>query len=221
MSSGSPVATWLRDVIDSLIGLGSAVRRDDPDSVHQARTMTRRLRVVLGLVPGDAAKPARKELGKYGRVLGEARDLEVRAELAAHLLDEIGDSDDTDAAHQRLVTGVLAEYREAHARLVEYLDGRAYRRLITLLEDVAEDAEDLDELAVQHEARKHARALRYLAEALGDDGTAKLGARLQDAFGEHRDYTLLARSLEGEADRSIAEVRRAARERGQASLGKK
>ncbi|AYG02576.1 CHAD domain-containing protein [Gryllotalpicola protaetiae] len=221
MSSDPSAATWLRDVIDSLIGLGSAVRRDEPDSVHQARTMTRRLRVVIGLVPGDAARPARKELKNYGRALGAARDLEVRAELAARLLDELGDDDDTDAAHQRLVTGVLAEYRVAHARLVEYLDGRAYRRLLTLLEDVADDAEDLDELAVQHEARKHARALRYLAEALADDGTAKLGARLQDAFGEHRDYTLLARSLEGETDRSIAEVRQAAQKRGQASLGRK
>ena len=221
MSSDSSVATWLRDVTDSLIGLGSAVRRDDPDSVHQARTMTRRLRVAIGLVPGDAAEPARKELKSYGRALGTARDLEVRAELAARLLDELGDDDETDAAHQHLVTAVRAEYRDAHARLVDYLDGRAYRRLVTLLEEVADDAEDLDELAVQHEARKHARALRYLAEALGDDSTAQAGAALQDAFGEHRDYTLLARSLDGETDESLVRVREAARKRGQASLAKK
>ncbi|GAA4179681.1 hypothetical protein GCM10022287_32400 [Gryllotalpicola koreensis] len=202
-----------------MVGLGTAVRRDEPDSVHQARTMTRRLRVIVALVPSDAGRPAARELKHYGRVLGDARDLEVRAELAARLLDELGDDDETDAAHERLVTDLRAEYREAHGRVVEYLDGRSYRRLLALLEDVAEDADDLDELAVQHEARKHARALRYLAEALGDDDTAKTGAALQDAFGEHRDYTLLARSLDDETDPSLVRVREAARKRGAASLG--
>jgi CHAD domain-containing protein len=214
--------SWLRDLIASFDGLGIAVRRDEPDSVHQARTATRRLRVVLGLVPGHAAERARKELKHYGRVLGAARDLEVRAELAEELLEGLGDrdrdrdrdsGDDAGAARERLVEAVRAEYRSAHAGIVEYIDSPAYGRLLALLEDVTEDAESLDELAVQHEIRKHARALRYLAEALGDSETARIGAALQDAFGDRRDFTLLARSLDGEEDRSLARVRDAARKR--------
>jgi CHAD domain-containing protein len=220
MTAEPPVETWLRDVIASLVGLGTAVRRDEPDSVHQARTATRRLRVMLSLIPGDAARTARKQLKRYGHVLGAARDLEVRADLASGLLDELGDDDETDAAHERLIADLRAEYDTAHAAIVEYLDGADYRRLLTLLDDVIDDAEGLDELAVQHEARKHARALRYLAEALGDDGTAAMGAELQDAFGERRDYALLARALDGEQDESLARVREAARKRGEASGGK-
>jgi CHAD domain-containing protein len=212
------VEDWLGDAVDSLIGLGSAVRRDEPDSVHKARTMTRRLRVVLALVPGETAAEARRELKRYGAALGATRDFEVRAELAGELLAELGDDDEGDAAHDRLIRAARDEYLHLHEAVVEYLDSHAYRRLVGLLEDVAADADDLDELAVQHEARKHARALRYLAEALGDAETAKTGSRLQDAFGERRDYELLARSLEGEGDESLAAVREAARRRSRASF---
>lgn len=213
----TPVETWLRDTIDSLIGLGIAVRRDEADSVHKARTMTRRLRALLALAGGETARAARTELKHYGRVLGTARDLEVRAELAQGLIDEVGDGDETDAAHRRLIDDVRAEYDAAHAVVVEYLDGPRYRGLAERLGELHNGAAALDELAVEHEARKHARAMRYLAEALGDDETAELGGALQDAFGEHRDYTLLARSLDGEEDESLARVREAARRRSESS----
>lgn len=218
MGEASAVDTWLHDTIDALIGLGAAVRRDEADAVHRARTMTRRLRAVLALVPGDAAQAARKGLKHYGHVLGAARDLEVRAELAQRLLDDLGDDDGADAAHRRLVDDVRAEYAGAHAVVVEYLDSPRYQRLLDRLEELHSGSASLDELAVQHEARKHARAMRYLAEALGDEHTAELGSQLQDTFGDHRDYTLLARSLEGEDDQSLVRVREAAQERGQASL---
>lgn len=218
MGEESSVRTWLRDTIDALIGLGAAVRRDETDAVHRARTMTRRLRAVLGLVPGDAASAARKELKHYGRLLGAARDLEVRAELAQGLLDELGDGDETDAAHRRLVEDARTEYSAAHAAVVDYLDGAQYRALVDRLEEVHDAARSFDTLAMEHEARKHARALRYLAEALGDEKTAQLGASLQDAFGDRRDYTLLARSLDDERDESLTRVRDAARERGETPL---
>jgi len=206
------VEEWLRGVVAALAGLGTAVRRDEADAVHQARTATRRLRAVLAVVPGEAAAAARKELKSYGRLLGAARDLEVRAGLAAQLLDEAGEQG-ADAARERLVDDVRAAYRDAHERVVAYLDGSAYPRLLELLDVAAGDAEGIDELAVQHEARKHSRAMRYLAEALGDDETAAAGAALQDAFGDRRDYELLARSLDGETDEPLVRVRDTARAR--------
>ncbi|MCL2794076.1 MAG: CHAD domain-containing protein [Microbacteriaceae bacterium] len=210
------VESRLADIVDALIGLGSAVRRDEPDAVHKARTMTRRLRAILPLLPGRDAHEALAGLRRYGRALGGARDLEVRAELGEQLLADIHDDDLEDAAHERLVTAVRRERAAAHAAVVEYLDGPRYRHLLEHLEAVRAAAADLDGLAVQHEARKHARAMRYLAEVLGDEKTAATGAALQDAFGAQRDYTLLARSLEGETDESITRVRDAAWKRARA-----
>jgi CHAD domain-containing protein len=218
MAEAANVETWLADTVDSLIGLGPAVRRDDADAVHKARTMTRRLRVILRLMRGKAAREALDGLRRYGKVLGGARDLEVRAELGERLLADIHDDDEGDAAHERLVAAVRRERVAAHRAVVAYLDGPKYARLLDRLEAVRAAADELDGLAVQHEARKHARAMRYLAEALGDERTAETGAALQDAFGEHRDYTLLARSLEGD-DASVAAVREAARRRGEAARG--
>ncbi|GAA4158627.1 hypothetical protein GCM10022286_11780 [Gryllotalpicola daejeonensis] len=215
MNESEALDDWLRDTIATLVGLGTAVRRDDADSVHQARTTTRRLRAVLKLAPGDAAAELRHELKRYGQLLGTARDLEVRADLATHLLGELGDQSETDAAHERLIAGPRAAYRDAHAVVVDYLDGPGYRRLLELLDAVTDDADGLDVLAVEHEIRKHARSVRYLAEALGDDETAAEGARLQDAFGDRRDLELLARSLDGETDESLVRVREAARKRAE------
>jgi CHAD domain-containing protein len=209
------VGAWLREVAAELAGLGAAVRRDEPDAVHKARTMTRRLRAVLAVVPGEQAQRARAELKRYGTVLGEARDLEVRAELAAGLLVELGDDDETDAARERLVAGIRTAHAEAHGRVVDYLDGRGYARLLELLEEATAGGDGVDELAVEHEARKHARAMRYLAEALGDAETAATGAALQDAFGARRDYELLARSLDGDTEEPLVRLRHAARVRAQ------
>jgi CHAD domain-containing protein len=215
------VGGWLREVAAALTGLAAAVRGDEPDAVHRARTMTRRLRAVLAAVPGEPAQRVRAELKRYGTVLGAARDLEVRAQLAAALLAELGEDDETDAAHARLLAGIRALHAGAHRRVVAYLDGPAYARLLGLLDRLlagwpdgaAATGEGIDELAVEHAARKHARALRYLAESLGDAGTAATGAALQDAFGARRDLELLARSLDGESDASLVRLREAARAR--------
>ena len=60
------------------------------------RQSLQRLRAVLGLVPGEEARTARAELKRYGQVLGAARDFEVRAELAAKLLEDVADADEDD-----------------------------------------------------------------------------------------------------------------------------
>ncbi|MFF2494748.1 hypothetical protein [Agromyces sp. NPDC058064] len=82
-----------------------------------------------------------------------------------------------------------------------------------------EAVDGLDEWEVRHEVRKHARALRYLAEALGDEQAAAVGAALQDAIGDQRDHLLLARWLdddaEAESDESIRGVRDIARRRAE------
>lgn len=218
MTSG--VDGWLEGAIADLEGLGLAVRRDAPDAVHKARTTTRRLRTVLRVVPGEAAKQARRALRAYGELLGAARDLEVRADLAEQLIEESGGDAETDAARDRLVAPARRAYHDAHRHIVAYLDGPAYARLAAQLERAVDDAASVDELVVRHEARKAARSMRYLAEAVGDEATAEAGAERQSALGGHRDLTLLARSLEGEGDPVLARVREAAHARAAELLRK-
>ena len=54
----------------------------NPDSIHEARVATRRLREVLPLIGGvNAETPMNAEVKKAGRVLGRIRDLDVDTEL--------------------------------------------------------------------------------------------------------------------------------------------
>jgi CHAD domain-containing protein len=66
--------------------LDLAVRRDEPDAVHQMRVTTRRLRSVLRsfpmILPSDATRHLRDELKWLGAVLGEARETEVLTGLS-------------------------------------------------------------------------------------------------------------------------------------------
>ncbi|WP_022881349.1 CHAD domain-containing protein [Gryllotalpicola ginsengisoli] len=220
MATRSDVATWIDGVIETLLALEEPVRRDEPDAVHKARTATRRLRVVLPLVPGEASARAQKQLRRYGHRLGAARDLEVRAALAERMLRELGRTRGKADARRRLVDEVRREYAAAHGRVVGFLDGPGYGKLRRALEEVREPAASVDELAVLHAARKAARALRYLAEAYGDLEKAAAGEAVQDALGEHRDSELFARDLDGADDPVSAELCRRARRRANELVSK-
>jgi CHAD domain-containing protein len=89
-SAGEAVAAYVDTQAARLAALGPAVRRDEPDAVHQMRVSARRLRAALQAFPAVLPRPAtrhlRDELRWLGQVLGEARDIEVlKAALAAEL----------------------------------------------------------------------------------------------------------------------------------------
>lgn len=93
------VLAYLRTQADALKLLDPMVRRDEPDSVHQMRVATRRLRSTLRsfgqVIPRSGTTRLSGELKWLGTVLGEARDAEVLAELGAlppldHAADEGG-----------------------------------------------------------------------------------------------------------------------------------
>jgi CHAD domain-containing protein len=82
--AGEVVLAYLRDQATTLKSLDPMVRRDEPDSVHQMRVATRRLRSTLRsfkrvIGRGDHLAA---ELKWLGGVLGQARDAEV---LEGHL----------------------------------------------------------------------------------------------------------------------------------------
>jgi CHAD domain-containing protein len=136
-SAGEVVLGYLRAQADALKSLDPMVRRDQPDSVHQMRVATRRLRSTLrsfGAVisrPGTARIDA--ELKWLGGVLGEARDVEV---LAQHLhagLRGLGVEQRIGPMQARVQGHFAGIAADARAAVLEALDSERY---LSLLDDL-------------------------------------------------------------------------------------
>ena len=82
-SAGDIVLAYLREHAARLGSMDPRVRADEPDSVHQMRVATRRLRSTLQsfgeVIPRSGTEPILAELKWLTGVLGEARDAEVLA----------------------------------------------------------------------------------------------------------------------------------------------
>lgn len=134
--AGEALIGALRDDVDRLLAAEPEVRADAPDSVHQMRVATRRLRSVLRsygkLLVKKPAATMGAELKWLAGLLGEARDAEVRADRFAALLAEHAERArraDIDAVTARLVDAERERYRAAHDEVSAALDGARYREL--------------------------------------------------------------------------------------------
>jgi CHAD domain-containing protein len=89
-SAGDVVLAYLRQHAARLGAQDPLVRADEPDSVHQMRVTTRRLRSTLQtfgeVIPRSGTREILGELKWLGGVLGEARDAEV---LASRLAENV------------------------------------------------------------------------------------------------------------------------------------
>lgn len=164
--------TVIRTAADGLFATESAALDDLPDGVHQHRTHVRRLRSVLAgfrrYLDESAVHALRAQLGGWGAELGVVRDAEVRAQVAAAALAELGIHD--AGVRIRLVDAEWTEYRLAHARLRELRDtprGSARAAAIAsfaddppMTRDAEADASDLSG-AARHEARRVLRAAKH------------------------------------------------------------
>jgi CHAD domain-containing protein len=92
-SAGDIVLAYLREHAVRLGSMDPMVRADEPDSVHQMRVCTRRLRSTLQtfgeVIPRSGTGEILAELKWLGGVLGEARDAEVLASRLAQNLRTI------------------------------------------------------------------------------------------------------------------------------------
>ncbi|MFD7325715.1 CHAD domain-containing protein [Streptomyces sp. NPDC059875] len=99
-TAGGRVLAYVREQVDAIVALDPAVRRDLPDSVHQMRVATRRLRSAFKtyrkVLDRTVTDPVGEELKWLAGELGVARDQEV---LLARLTDRI------DALPRTLVLG--------------------------------------------------------------------------------------------------------------------
>ncbi len=139
-SSADVVMAYVEEQAGKLKAFDPMVRRDEPDSVHQMRVTTRRLRSTFqsfGTVLRAAdTRHVGDELRWLSHVLGDARDSEV---LAEHI------QDDADHVPAELVMGpVKARLREHFAPLaartrkavLEALDSERYFTLLNELDQI-------------------------------------------------------------------------------------
>lgn len=174
-SAGDMVLAYLRVQTGVLTSLDPRVRADEPDSVHQMRVATRRLRAAFRtfgrVIPRSRSEQVAAELKWLGHLLGAARDGEV---LAAHLRESLRPTPPEliIGPVQARVTGYFAPRRAAaRAELLEALDSPRYATLLTDLTQLCHEpptgpqadapARDVLPSAVRRAYRQASKRMRH------------------------------------------------------------
>lgn len=178
--------TIVRSLVTALERADAEVRADIPDSIHKMRTIVRRLRSVLASFSGVFDRPAvddlRQRLRRLGSVLGEARDLEVRAAAAERELESIPPELQDDESTARLVEGDRVAFGAARDRVIAYLSNSPYYRLLDSLDDFAAAPRSQDP-AVGKRAGESVERLAQRALRTASKRTLKRAAKLPQTEG--------------------------------------
>lgn len=138
--SGAVVQAHLREQVEELAARERGAREDEPDAVHKMRVATRRLRSALStyrpLLDRKRTDPVRDELKWLADVLGKPRDAEVLRDRLRQLAEEQPGDLLLGPVLRRIDLDLNAQHRDGHNHLLEALDGRRYRQLITALDDL-------------------------------------------------------------------------------------
>ncbi|GAA1500555.1 hypothetical protein GCM10009760_62210 [Kitasatospora kazusensis] len=176
-TAGALLAARIAEQSGVLAGLGPAVRADAPDSVHQMRIASRRVRSALRAYGPPLAGVA-GELRWLASVLGQARDSEVLGELligrAARLPAECG----PEQLVTRLTTWSRAQAEQARPQVLAALDGPRYAALTATLARLSAEPPPADGLpALAELARREQRRVsaRLRAAAAAESGTERDG----------------------------------------------
>ncbi|MEU6824951.1 CYTH and CHAD domain-containing protein [Streptomyces atriruber] len=138
VTAGDHVLAHLRAQRDALLSLDPAVRRDLPDSVHQMRVATRRMRSAFKsyrkILDRTVTDPVGEELKWLAAELGVDRDQEV---LTERLTGRIGALPRTlllGPVRGRLRIWTVARRAGSRRRTVAVLDGKRYLALLHSLD---------------------------------------------------------------------------------------
>ena len=136
--AGRVILGYFADQVAALKADDPLVRMGEPDSVHQMRTIIRRLRSTLAsfgrMLRASQTDPLDEELRWFGSVLGAARDVEV---LEAHLAAQVD-----GIPEPQLIGPVMARVgghftrlgEQARAEVLEVLDSARYFALLDRLD---------------------------------------------------------------------------------------
>lgn len=137
VTAGDHVLAYLRAQRDALVALDPAVRRDLPDSVHQMRVATRRMRSAFRsygkIVDRTVTDPIGDELKWLAGELGVDRDQEVLTERLTARITALPRTLLLGPVRGRLRIWTAARRSGSRRRTVAVLDGKRY---LALLESV-------------------------------------------------------------------------------------
>ncbi|MEO3973407.1 CYTH and CHAD domain-containing protein [Streptomyces sp. CAU 1734] len=141
--AGGHLLAYLREQSEALLSHDPAVRRDLPDSVHQMRVATRRLRSAFRsyrrLLDRSVTDPIGEELKWLAGELGVARDQEVLTERLRAGLDALPRTLLLGPVRGRLRIWSAAHGSGARRRALTTLDSRRYRALLDSLDALLAD----------------------------------------------------------------------------------
>ena len=174
--AGDVVTAYVGDQASRLKALDAAVRRDQPDAVHQMRVTTRRLRAALQAFPTVLPQPAtaelRDELRWLGQVLGDARDAEVLEQHFQAALADLPVELVIGPAKARVTMHFAPEQAAARKAVLKALDSRRYFRLLDDLDRLLDDPPQTaaatapaDEVLPQAVAHAYRRTKRRMVRA--------------------------------------------------------
>ncbi len=188
------VVGYARAQRDALLAMDPAVRRDEPEGVHDMRVATRRLRSTLRtfrpLCNSERAGAVRDELKWLAHQLGAVRDAEVMRDRLAEAVRALPEELVVGPVAARIDGWLAAGIEADRRRLLEALDSTRYYALLDALDDLLDAVpaqpsvrtvvdrarkalrradRDLDAARDDpslHEARKEFKRARYAVEAL-------------------------------------------------------
>ncbi|MFG2605760.1 CHAD domain-containing protein [Streptomyces sp. NPDC048514] len=205
VTAGDHVLAYVREQREKILEYDPGVRRDVPDSVHQMRVATRRLRSTLrtfGKVLDPAVTDAvAVELKWLAGELGLDRDQEVLAERLTTALDALPPALVHGPVRKRFTTWAGARHGSARGRLLGILDSARYLALL----------DTLDALLADPPLRKNAAGKpgKVLAKAVRKD-LAKVSRLVTEALdlppGEERDVAVHEARKKGKRTRYAAEA---------------
>ncbi|MGW7315292.1 CYTH and CHAD domain-containing protein [Streptomyces sp. NPDC054865] len=142
-SAGAHVLAYLRAQRDTLVAQDPAVRRDLPDSVHQMRVATRRLRSAFKsygkVLDREVTDPLGEQLRRLAAELGVDRDQEVLARRLRSRLDELPADLRLGPVTDRLRTWNTERRRASRDQALAALDSAWYAGLLDTLDAVLAD----------------------------------------------------------------------------------
>jgi CHAD domain-containing protein len=135
--AGVVVQTYLSEQAEQLVSADLRVRLHEPESIHDMRVASRRIRSTLGtfrrLFDAERARDLEDRLRDLGAQLGKARDSEVLLERLLAALEEVPQTFVLGPVRRRLQEELRGEYLRSRAAALEFMGSAAYA---TLLDDL-------------------------------------------------------------------------------------
>ncbi|MGW3241706.1 CYTH and CHAD domain-containing protein [Streptomyces sp. NPDC001070] len=190
-TAGDVAMTYVHEQVTAIMGWDPAVRRDEPDSVHQMRVSTRRLRSAFKSfrreLDREVTDPVGDELKWVAGVLGMERDREVLAERLQDRLAELPEELVTEPLTAR-IGGDAPVHEGARKELLRELGGPRYFRLLDTLEGLLADPPLLEgaeapaaPAVAKAVSRDHRRLRERVEPALAMDPGRERDIALHDA----------------------------------------